>query len=208
MTRNMRKLFLFFVMTAFPVVTTAQNQQGFVKTKGRLGSNGKVIKGVRLPGTTVTVKGRNAVVSGKNGSFTLVIPGNSFCLQNVQKQGYVITDPDILSRQYVYSKNPLVLVLENQEQQNDDKLLVERKIRRNLQDQLRKREDEIEELKEKNKITKQDYQEQLKKLYDAQASNEILIRDMAERYSKIDYDQLDEFNAVTSKVVRQVCTNC
>ena len=135
----------------------SQTQQGYVKTKGRLGNNGSVIKGVRLSGATVTVKGRNAVLSGSNGTFTLTLPGSNYYLQNVQKQGYVVTDPDILSQQYAYSKNPLVLVLETQEQQTDDKLAAERKIRRTLQRQLQEKEDEIESLKKQQKLTDEEY---------------------------------------------------
>jgi hypothetical protein len=108
-----------------------------VKTKGRLGNNGSVIAGTRLPGATVSVKGGNSVVSGSNGTFSLAIPSSYYSLQNVQKQGYVLTDPDMLSNQYAYSKNPLVLVLETLEQQTDDRLSAERKIRRTLQRQLR-----------------------------------------------------------------------
>lgn len=197
----MRRIFLVIAFFIIAIFVTAQTQQGYVKTKGRLGVNGMVIKGTRLSGAMVTVKGRNSVLSGKNGTFTLAIPGSLFSLQNVQKQGYVITDPDVLSRQYVYSKNPLILVLESKEQQIDDKLRAERKIRRNLQRQLQQREDEIETLKEENKITNQDYQEQLQKLYHEQENNEKLINDMAERYAKIDYDQIDEFNKLILKYI-------
>ena len=197
----MKKVLLFFLVLLSFASSIAQNQHGYVKTKGRLGSDGIVIKGTRLTGATVTVKGRNAVLSGNNGNFSLTIPGNTYYLQNVQKQGYIVTDPDVLSRQYSYSKNPLILVLETQEQRTDDKLLVERKIRRNLQRQLQQREEEIEALKEENKITKQEYQEQLKRLYDEQDSNEKLISDMTERYAKIDYDQVDKFNTLISKYI-------
>lgn len=197
----MNRSFWTFVLLAISTLVYAQTQQGYVKTKGRLSSNGSVIKGTRLSGATVTVRGHNSVVSGNNGSFSLTIPNNTYYLQNVQKQGYVITDPDLLSRQYAYSKNPLVLVLETLEQQTDDKLQVERKIRRNLQRQLQQREDEIEKLKEENKITKQEYQEYLQRLYSDQEDNEKLISEMASRYSKIDYDQLDEFNAQISKCI-------
>lgn len=179
----------------------AQQQQGYVKTKGRLGSNGAVIKGTRLSGAMVTVKGRNAVLSGSNGTFTLAIPGNNFYLQNVQKQGYVLTDPDILEKQYAYSKNPLVIVLETQEQQTDDRLQAERKIRRTLQYQLQKREDEIESLKEQNKLTREEFHKQLEALYAEQEGNERLIGTMAERYSRIDYDQIDAFNRQVSEYI-------
>ena len=177
------------------VLSSAQTQQGYVKTKGRLGNNGSVIAGTRLSGATVTVKGGNAVLSGNNGTFSLSLPNNnSFFLQNVQKQGYVLTDPDVLSKQYAYSKNPLVLVLETPDQQTDDRLAAERKIRKTLQRQLQEREDEIEALKEQNKLSEEEYRKQLQDIYDQQESNEKLISEMAERYSKTDFDLVDDFN--------------
>ncbi len=179
----------------------SQTQQGYVKTKGRLGNNGSVIKGVRLSGATVTVKGRNGVLSGSNGTFTLTLPGSNYYLQNVQKQGYVVTDPDILSHQYAYSKNPLVLVLETQEQQTDDKLAAERKIRHTLQRQLQEKEDEIESLKKQQKLTDEEYRKGLQEIYAQQESNERLISDMAVRYSKMDFDEVDEFSRRISQLV-------
>jgi uncharacterized protein YPO0396 len=83
--------------------------------------------------------------------------------------------------------------METPEQQLQDKLNAEKKIRRNLQKQLQDKEDEIEALKEENKITLEEYQKSLQQLYAEQESNEQLIADMAKRYSELDYDQLDEF---------------
>lgn len=179
----------------------AQTQQGYVKTKGRLGSNGSVIAGVRLQGATVTVKGGNAVLSGNNGTFSLPVPNNSFFLQNVQKQGYVLTDPDVLSKQYAWSKNPLVVVLETKEQQADDKLAAERKIRKTLQRQLQEKEDEIESLKAQQKLSEEDYRKQMQELYNQQENNEKLISEMADRYSRMDFDQMDDFNRQISYLI-------
>jgi len=190
---------LYFLILLFDA--SAQTQQGYVKTKGRLANNGTVIQGTRLSGAMVTVKGRNAVLSGSNGTFVLSIPSSSYYLQNVQKQGYVITDPDVLSRQYSYSKNPLVLVLETQEQQADDKLAAERKIRRTLQRQLQNKEDEIEALKEQKKLSEEEYRKQLQEIYALQKSNENLINDMADRYSKMDFDKIDEFNRKITSLI-------
>jgi len=58
---------LYFLILLFDA--SAQTQQGYVKTKGRLANNGTVIQGTRLSGAMVTVKGRNAVLSGSNGTF-------------------------------------------------------------------------------------------------------------------------------------------
>ena len=183
-----------FTLIFVPLFLFSQTQQGYVKTKGRLGRNGAVISGTRLSGATVTVKGANTVVSGNKGFFSFPVPGNSYYLQNVQKQGYVPTDPDILSKQYEVSKNPLVLVLETPNQQVEDKLIAEKKIRRNLQRQLQEKEDELEYLKEQKKLNDEEYRTQLQELYNQQESNEKLIAEMSDRYSKMDFDEMDEFN--------------
>ena len=176
------------------VVLFGQTQQGYVKTKGRLGNNGTLIAGTRLSGATITVRGGNAVTSGNNGAFSLSVPNSSYFLQNVQKQGYVLTDPDVLSKQYAYSKNPLVLVLETPDEQLEDKLETMEKIRATLQSQLAKSRAQIKSLKEQNKITSEEYQKKLQDLVKVQESNENLISEMAERYSKMDFDEVDEFN--------------
>ena len=142
---------------------SAQTQQGVVKTKGRL-VNGQHIKGTPLGGATVTVKGRNAVVSSNNGKFSLAIPGNNYYLQNVQKQGYVLTDPDVLSKQYVQSKNPLILVMETPDEQTEDKLEAMEKIQSTLQARLTRSRAEIRALKEQNKVTQEEYRKRLQEL--------------------------------------------
>ena len=83
--------------------------------------------------------------------------------------------------------------METPEQAMQDKLSSERKIRRTLQRQLQERENEIETLKAENRISQQEYQQALQKLYADQESNEKLISEMAKRYSTLDYDQMDEF---------------
>lgn len=190
----MRKLFIFTVIVCLSLASFAQTQHGYVKTKGRAGNNNAVIAGTGIPGATVQVRGRSAVLSQSNGTFSFPVPSQSFYLQSVQKQGYVLIDPDVLSRQYVYSKNPLVIVLETKEQLADDKLTSERKIRRTLERQLQEREDEIESLKKQNKLSEEEYRKRLQEIYAQQESNEKLISEMADYYSKMDFDEIDEFN--------------
>lgn len=199
-----RFLFYFLALTSILIVNAtvyAQTQQGYVKTKGRLGNNGTVIAGTRLQGATVTIKGGNAVVSGNNGAFTLAIPTENYYLENVLKQGYVLTDPDVLSKRYSYSNNPLVLVLETESQQFDDKLAAERKIRMTLQRQLQEKENEIDDLKEQHKLSEEEYRKRLQEIYTLQESNERLISEMANRYSRMDFDVVDDFNRRISSLI-------
>ena len=189
-------LFLLLLPSVF-----SQTQKGFVKTKGRLGNNGIVITGTRLSGATVTIKGGNAVVSSHDGTFSLVIPNNYYYIQNVQKQGYVLTDPDILARQYAYSKNPLVLVMETPEERWEEKMEIKDKIYNTLKKQHAKSLAEIKSLKDQNRLTQEEYSKKLEELYDKQEKDEKLVSEMADKYSMIDFDEVNEFNRRISHLI-------
>lgn len=194
-------LTLFFVFASFFCDAQNKEQEGKVKTRGRLGDDGKVIPGMAISDASIILKGGNSTVSEKNGDFSILLPSETYFLQNVQKQGYVIVDQDILSKQYLYSKNPLLIVMETPSQQAKDELAAERKIRRTLTRQLHEREDEIERLKAENRISAEEYREALQQLYSNQENNEQLISEMAERYTKIDYDYIDEFYIQVSSFI-------
>ena len=187
---------IIFILTLLAVsLAFAQTQNGVVKTRGKM-VNGKLVPGTLLQGATVHVEGRQAVVA-KDGKFSFPVKDGRYTLQSVSKQGYSLVDADAC-RQYNYSANPLQIVMEEPEQQQRDKLAAERRIRRQLQDQLREKEDEIEALREQNRLTDEQYRNQLQKLYSEQQSNEKLISEMAKQYSELDYDQLDEFQRQVS----------
>jgi len=195
-----RIIFVSLIIASTIIATSAQTQQGYVKTRGRL-VNGSIVAGQRLSGVTVQLKGRNAVVSKINGTFSFPVPTKSFVVQSVKKQGYVLVDPEATAKQYSYSSNPLIFVLETPSQQTGDKLATERKLRRTLTRQLQQQEDEIEHLKEQNKLTEEQYHEALQTLYAEQEKSMNLVSQMAERYSRIDFDQLDEFNRRVSECI-------
>ena len=189
----MKKHLLFFFFISLSFVALAQTQQGYVKTKGRM-ENGKLVPGQGLKGTMISVQGRSAVLVNKdNGSFSFPVTSDQFRLDSVKKKGYQLVDLEACPRTYKYSSNPLYIVMETPDQQLQDQLTAERKIRRNLQKQLQDKEDEIENLKAQQKISVEEYHTALQKLYQEQENNEQLIKDMAKRYSELDYDQLDEF---------------
>lgn len=196
----MKKLFLLAAAMILGTMLSAQTQtqQGYVKTKGRLTNNGSVIAGIRIPNATIQVKDRTPVVSQTDGTFSFPIPANKFYLQNVQKQGYVLTDPEMLSKQYTYSDNDLIIVMEDLAQQEADRRAIERKISSKLYAQLLQRGEELEILKEQNKITEEKFRELIQQLNQYQDDNEKIVKDMAERYTKMDFDQIDEFNRKVS----------
>ena len=189
----MKKFILISLILFIGTWSFAQTQQGYVKTKGRM-VNGKLVPGQGLKGATVSVKGRTAVlVNANDGAFSFPVPDKQFRLDSVRKKGYQLVDMEACPRTYNYSGNPIYIVMETPDQQLQDQLAAERKIRRNLQKQLQDKEDEIEDLKAQQKISDEEYRTALQKLYQDQENNEQLIKDMAKRYSELDYDQLDEF---------------
>ena len=200
-----------FLATAYVALAQTPVQQGVVKTRGRM-VNGKLQPGQGLPGATVHVKGngneKTLGVKNQNGSFSFNVPGTIFNVTKVQKQGYQLVDADLTTKPVQYSKNTLYIVMETPQQQAQDKLASERKIRRTLETQLHAREDEIEALKEQNKITMEEYRKALQQLYADQESNEKLIKEMAERYATLDYDQLDEFYRQVSYYIEEGELTC
>lgn len=191
----MNRVFIFILLLFFFCVAKSQTQQGIVKTRGRI-VNGKVVSGQRLTGTTITLNIGNPLVSGQNGAFSFNVPtGKNYSLVMAKKQGYTLADPEYTRRSFKYSaSNPFYVVLEDEAQRQADVNAATRKVRRTLTAQLQKREDEIEALKEQNKLTEAKYQKRLRELYDYQSKSEQLVKEMAERYASTDYDQLDEFN--------------
>lgn len=133
------------------------------------------------------------LVNAEDGKFSFPVTDMQFQLDSVKKKGYQVVDVEACSRTYKYSGNPLFIVMETPEQQLRDQVAAERKIRKNLQKQLQEKEEEIEALKDSQTITEEEFDKALQKLYQEQESNELLIKNMAKRYSELDYDQLDEF---------------
>lgn len=191
----MRRTGVFLLLMMFCVSINAQTQQGIVKTRGRM-VDGQLVPGTRLSGATVTLNFGNPLVSSNQGTFSFVVPASkSFSLVNATKQGYTLADPEYTRRFFSYSsKSPFYVVLEDENQRQADINAATRKVRKTLQTQLDKREEEIEELKAQNKLTEKEYENRLQHLYDNHSKSEQLIKEMAERYASTDYDQLDEFN--------------
>ena len=183
------KKIIFCLFLCVASLSLAQTQQGYVKTRGRM-VNGKHVPGVGLPGATVTIQGKGAVaVQKKDGAFSFLIPGETYMVESVQKKDYQLVDADAAPKHYRYSSNPLGLVMEKPEQQTADLLAKERFMRRELQKRVQQREEEIENLNvslhEKNLL--------LQEIDQQREENEKIIKGLAEYYSTLDYDILDDF---------------
>ena len=194
----MKKLFLLIFCVAMATMMLAQTQKGYVKTKGRLGTDGQLIPGEPLGEVTVKVKDRNVVMSDKRGDFSFPMPDETYYLESVTKSGYVMIDPEMLSKQYSYSKNKLVIALETRENQLEERMDMNEKIMRAQRELIDKLRAEVKQLKADNKITEEEYYKRLQEIVDMQNENRQLVEDLVDHYSKIDYDDMNEFDRLFS----------
>ena len=83
----MKKLLLILSALTLCLWASAQTQQGYVKTKGRM-VNGKLVPGQGLKGATIAVKGRTTVlVNNDEGAFSFPAPDGQYYLDSVKKNG-------------------------------------------------------------------------------------------------------------------------
>lgn len=197
----MKRSLFFILCLSLTLGAVSQTQTGYVKTPGRM-VNGKRVPGEGLKGATVQVRGRTSIlVKNADGSFSFPVSAKQFVIQSVKKNGYQLVDADAAPKTYILSSAPVYLVMETPSQQMEKKLKAERKLRTTLSNKLQQREAEIEELKEQNRITREQYLAAMQQIYDLHDSNVQLIGDMADYYSRIDYDQLDDFNTQVSELI-------
>lgn len=171
---------------------TAQTQKGYVKTKGRLGADGRLIAGTPLQGATIMLGTGNATHSSAQGTFSIKTRDGRFTLSKVMKDGYELVDAEVL-RGYRCSSNVLVISMESRLQQRTDRSQAARQVRDQLNRRIERQRAEIERLREENRLTEEKYEEALNRLLDMEDTNQRLVERMADEYSKIDYDLIDEW---------------
>lgn len=194
MTKPKRIIFLpFFLLIS--VALKAQTQQGLVKTIGRPNKPGQPLAGVviRLRGMV------NAVLSSSTGEFKVSMPnkkdGDPIVLQSVQKMGYELKDKGLIGRQQVFSSRvPLEILMVDTKQLEADKRRIEDNAYRVAERNYQKKLKEIEQQKNENEISAEKYQAELQELQDKYEKYMSLVGDMADRYARTDYDQLDSID--------------
>ena len=181
-----------FVMLLAPLAVEAQQVQGYVKTIGRPGK-----PGVPVPNATIRWKGTvNSTVSGKDGRFTSTMPGkkdgDAIVLQSVNKQGYELQDKGIIGRPLVFSTTvPIVITMVSTAQLQADKQRIEQNAYQIAERNYKKKINQLNKEVEEKKITADEYHQQLVDLQNKYEAYQSLIGDMADRYARTDYDQLD-----------------
>ena len=194
----MRRLLLLALLLSLVSVSFSQTQKGYAKTKGRIDKEGNLIPGEPLEEVVVQVRDRNMVLSDDRGNFSFPIIDESYYLENVKKNGYVLIDPEMLSKRYTYSKDNLVIAFEKRDQQIDERIEINNRIivsQKALIDKLR---EEVKQLKAENKITEEEYCNRLEEIADIQQNNQKMVDELVEEYSKKDYDFESEYNRIMS----------
>lgn len=191
--RGMRRVFTLLILSCLTVGSWAQTQQGFVKTLGRPDK-----KGVALSGVIVRVKGEhNAVQSQQDGTFSMLLTGkkngDDYQLQQVQKTGYELNEKEVVGRQYAFSdKAPLTIVMVSTVQLQAVKQRIENNAYQEAEKNYKKRLALLEQQRESNAITAEQYRQQLQDLQDKFEKYQSLIDNLSDHYAHVDYDNLDE----------------
>ena len=180
------------VMLLAPLMAEAQHLQGYVKTIGRPGK-----PGAPVPNATIRWKGNvNTTVSDKEGRFSSTMPGkkdgDAIALQSVTKQGYELQDKGIIGRPLVFSTTvPIVITMVSSAQLQADKQRIEQNAYKIAERNYTKKINQLNKEVEEKKITAEEYHQQLVDLQNKYEAYQSLIGDMADRYARTDYDQLD-----------------
>lgn len=195
----MMKRFVLILVNMYLILSVigAQNrqQQGFVKTIGRPGK-----PGVPLENVTIQMVGMvNPAISSATGEFKLSAynkkDGDAIKLLKVRKNGYELKDKDLLGRSLVFSSHvPIYITMVDTRQLEADKRRIEDNARRVAEETFQKKRAAIEKDNDLHKLTAEKYRKQLDELEEKYEKYLSLIGDMADRYARTDYDNLDSID--------------
>lgn len=191
----MKRLLWITLCACMTFCALAQKQQGIVRTIGRPEKPGAPVANVIIRWQGMF----NAVISNANGQFTVIMPGkkngDEIVLQSVSKNGYELKDKGVIGRPQVFSTTvPIEIVMVNKAQLQADKKRIEDKAYKVAEKNYNKKLKEFEKKVKKKKITEAQYRQELERLQKQYEAYLALIGDMADRYARTDYDQLDSID--------------
>ena len=173
----------------------AQTQQGFVKTIGRPNK-----PGVFLPNVVIQAQGRvTPVISDSLGEFHIPIPGkmdgDSLVLTRIQKSGYELLNMDATGHQFVCSsKAPIIISMVDLKQLATDKKRIEDNAYRVAEENYQKKRQHLQAQLDSTSISIEKYRHELVSLEERYENYLLLIGDMANRYARTDFDNLDSID--------------
>lgn len=191
----MRRFNILIVIQFIVMLAMAQTQQGFVKTLGRPSK-----PGVPLENVTIQMVGMvNHVLSSSTGEFHLSAynkkDGDPIKLLRVLKSGYELRDKDLLNREMVFSSHvPIYITMVDIKQLAADKKRIEDNARRVAEENYQKKLEQLKKENEENKLSAEKFCQEKDALEEKYEKYLSLIGDMADRYARTDYDQLDSID--------------
>ncbi len=170
-------------------------QRGYVRTLGRPNAPGKP-----LPNVTIRVQGLfNAVITSEKGEFGITVPGkkdgDALMLQSIRKNGYELKDKSLVGRELVFSSHvPIEIIMVDLEQLEVDKQRIEDNAYRVAEENYRKKLQELEQQMKEKAVTAEQYRKEIRRLQGNYEKYISLIGDMAERYARTDYNEMDSID--------------
>lgn len=195
----MRKLFLILFFITY-TLSFAQTQQGVVKTPTRRNVNGLWTQGQYISQATVGVRftknaANQSYVSGSQGRFSFSAASSYYITSVSANHGtYTFLDADFSKIERRYSSNAVEVLVDDPNVLAKVREEAEAHERSKIRRQIRQKEDEIEELKETNKITLSEYNQLNEQLEAYRRSSEAIVHQLAEIYATTDFDNMDDFN--------------
>lgn len=192
------------IFTFFPLIATAQVQNGIVRTLARPDK-----KSQGLGGVTITIlEAPNSVVSSSTGQFSVPLlgkkEGDPYIVGMIQKNDYTLVDKGIRGRQLGFSsKVPLEIVMVSNQQLEEDKRYIEEKANDRALKRYRKQQEELEQLRKEKHITDEEYTRTQLVLGEKYEHFMSLVDKMAETYALMDYEGISDIN----KQIRQAIEN-
>ncbi|MBQ2414185.1 MAG: tetratricopeptide repeat protein, partial [Rikenellaceae bacterium] len=182
----------------------AQNlrQEALVKTRGRLQDDGSVTAGKPVADAEVQIKNGAKVFSDSIGELTFGVPASkSFYVQRVAKEGYTLSDYDIISSEQQYTSKVLDILLEDEEELRSYRRKIESKVRRNYQHQINLLTAKVDSLEASGSVSRQVLDSLYADIAKSWKLAEKAIEDMTERYLKIDFDREEAFDREISTYI-------
>ena len=196
----MKRITLFLILSFACGIANAQTQQGIVKTPTRRNVDGTWTQGQYLSNATISIRltkndAEQHYVSGNQGIFSFPAPSPFFVTSVVANKGtYTFIDADFSKKEQRYSTNAVEIVVDDPDLLSKVREEAEAHERKKIKEQIRAKEDEIEELKAANKLTTAEYNQMLEQLSEYRKSSEAIVKQIAEVYVTTDFDKMDEFN--------------
>lgn len=177
------------------ITCLAQIQHGYVKTIGRPGK-----PGVAVPNATIRVHGvPNALLSDKEGHFQFVMSnkkdGDELTILSVHKNGFEMQNRDASSLKMVFSTTvPIYILVVDTKQLDADRQRIERKAYLVAEENYKKQVAALESQLNDKTISVERYRKELDNLQRRFENYLALVGDMADRYARTNYDQLDSID--------------